>query len=53
VDPIHTGVVAYQLATGWPVIRLEGACEGGLEVVESEFTYPDIASYLLGIMVFF
>ena len=26
VDPIHIGVVAYQLATGWPVIRLEGAC---------------------------
>ncbi|MCX6924433.1 MAG: hypothetical protein NT154_14645, partial [Verrucomicrobia bacterium] len=25
VDPIHIGVVAYPLASGWPVIRLEGA----------------------------
>jgi len=26
VDAIHIGAVAYRLATGWPVIRLEGAC---------------------------
>src|SRR5664279_2611525 len=26
VDRIHIGGVAYQLATGWPVIRLEEAC---------------------------
>ena len=25
MDPIHIGVVAYPLASGWPVIRLEGA----------------------------
>ena len=36
VDRIHIGVVAYQLATGWLVIRLEGPA-GGLEVVGSVF----------------